>query len=36
VMQIHFQYTDIMLQLGLVTEVHVWDFTNGTLQITTT
>jgi len=29
VMHIHFQYTDIMLQLGLVTEVHVWDFTNG-------
>jgi hypothetical protein len=29
VMKIHFQYTDIMLQLGLVTEVHVWDFTNG-------
>ena len=29
VMEIHFQYTDMMLQLGLVTEVHVWDFTNG-------
>jgi len=29
VMHIHFQYTNIMLQLGLVTEVHVWDFTNG-------
>jgi hypothetical protein len=29
VMKIHFQYTDIMLQLGLVTEVHIWDFTNG-------
>jgi len=28
-MKIHFQYTDIMLQLGLVTEVHIWDFTNG-------
>jgi len=29
VMKIHFQYTDIMLKLGLVTEVHIWDFTNG-------
>ena len=29
VMKIHLQYTDIMLQLGLVTEVHIWDFTNG-------
>ena len=27
--KIHFQYTDILLKLGLVTEVHIWDFTNG-------
>ena len=27
--KIHFQYTDILLKLGLVNEVHIWDFTNG-------
>lgn len=27
--KIHFLYTDMMLMLGLITEVHVWDFTNG-------
>jgi hypothetical protein len=27
--KIHLLYTDMMLMLGLITEVHIWDFTNG-------
>ena len=27
--KIQLLYTDMMLMLGLITEVHIWDFTNG-------
>ena len=32
-LEIHFRYTDILLQKGLVSEVHLWDYTGSQISI---